>query len=167
MEKFEKEFEKTKKELKLKSNLADMDKIFSFRDYINKEGFVSTSLSRQLCRRVADYYASWAQLMHDFVFVNSSSYLNMAESSAFSDEDKQKINTLLAKSMIILRTHSLLNVHEDKKAESEFMDDAVTLWKKEFDPLLTTLLQKVVDEWTKRSKAKPEKVKKEKDSMYG
>ena len=55
---FDQEFAKMKQELGFKSSFEELEKIFFLRDFIQKEGFISTSLSRMMCHRITSTFNS-------------------------------------------------------------------------------------------------------------
>ena len=166
LKEFEKEFEKTKKELKFKASLKGLDDIFFLKDFITKEGYVSDRLSRQVARRIVELYVSWAQYLHGIIIVNPGSLTNVVESQAFSEEEKGEMNKLFDKIMIISTEHNIVGLTKDRKREAAFFDDAVSLWK-ESSPQLTKVMKKVSQRWIERSKAKPEKEDQEFRRIYG
>jgi hypothetical protein len=167
---FEKEFEKLRKELKLKITLDELDEEFHVRDYILKEGFISNKLSKQICRRIVDVLGSWLQYLHGTLMPNPNSLVSMAANQAFNEEDKQEVNMLINKLMTFSTGYNLLVLKDDKKLEQEFIDNAVTFTAKEMTPLLIKFITKEDIFWKNRSNKKKESPKKEnknKDSMYG
>ena len=155
MKEFEEEFEKTRKELGFKPTLAELDNIFFLKDFISKEGFVSNKLSRQICGRMVDLFGTWYNYLHTIVMPNPASMLNMTESQAFSDEEKQEIMALMAKCMSQVSKNTLNGLTKDKKEEAEFIDSSVELWKKELNPKLREMIKKVKSSWGNKLESKP------------
>ena len=166
LDEFEKEFEKAKKELKFKATLEELDDTYFLKDFISKEGFVSNRLSRQICRRIVDLYMSWAQYFHGLLMPNPNSIVNMAESNAIDDEDKEEITKLLDKLMLAANENNLIGLTKDKKAEAEFIDNSISLWK-EIKPVFEKVTKKVKGKWEDRLKSKPKKEDKELRRIYG
>ena len=166
LKQFEKEFELTKKALKFTVTFKELDEIFFLQDYIQKEGFVSTNLSRQLSRRVVELYVSWAQYLHGILVANPGSLTSITESQAFSDEERHHIDRLFDKLMIISTEHNIIGLTKDKKREAAFFDRAVSLWN-EISPKLTEIMNKVSEQWEERSHSKLKKKDEEYKRIYG
>ena len=166
LKEFEKEFEKAKKELKFKATLEELDDIFFLKDYISKEGYISNKLSRQVCRRIVDLYLSWGQYLHGLLIPNPNSIVNMTESNAFDEEEKQEMTKLLEKLMLAANENNLISLNKDREAEKEFIDGSIALWK-EVKPKFEKITKKVNDRWEERIKAKPKKEDQEFRKIYG
>jgi hypothetical protein len=162
----EREFEKERKEWKIKATLKEFDEIFFFYDFIQKEGFVSKNLLRQLTRRIVELYVSWAQYLHNILVVNPGSLTSMVESQAFAEGEKEEIGRLFDKFMILSTEHNIIGLTKDKKREAQFFDEALSFWK-EVNPTLMKIMKKVNQRWAERSKAKPVKEDKELRRIYG
>ena len=156
MKEFEEEFEKIKKEMGFKATLADLDSIFFLKDFISKEGYVSNKLSRQICGRMVDLFGTWYNYLHTIIMPNPASMLNMTESQAFPDEEKQEILAIMAKCMAQVSKNTLNGLTKNKKDEAEFMDSSVELWKKELNPKLRDIIKKVKSNWAEKLESKPE-----------
>lgn len=154
MKEFEQEFEKIKKELGFKPTLEELDRIFFLRDFISKEGYASSKLSRQLCGRMVDLFGTWYNYLHTIVMPNPASMLNMTESQAFTDEEKQEILVLMAQCMAQVSKNTMNGLTKDKKAEAEFIDSSAGLWKKELNPKLREIIKKVKANWIEKSQSK-------------
>jgi hypothetical protein len=154
MNEFEQEFEKIKKELGFKPTLEEMDRIFFLKDFISKEGYVSNKLSRQLCGRMVDLFGAWYNYLHTIVMPNPASMLNMTESQAFSDDEKQEMLVLMAKCMAQVSKNTMNGLTKDKKDEAEFIDSSAGFWKKELNPKLREIIKKVKANWIEKSQSK-------------
>ncbi len=156
IKKFEEEFEAMKKSIGFKPTFEDMDKIFFLRDFIAKEKYVSKTLSRQVAGRMVDLFGTWYGYMHSIVMPNPGSLLNMTESQAFSDGEKQEMMQLMSKCMAQVSKNTLNGLTKDKKDEAEFIDSSVELWKKELNPKLKEIIKKVKSSWIGKSSQKPQ-----------
>ena len=154
LKEFETAFEKLKSELKFKSSLEDFDRIFFFRDFISREKFVSTSLSRALSGRIVELYMSWNGYLHGLVLPNPAYMPSVTENQMFSDEEKDNMLTLMKKIMALSSTHSVVGVTKDKKLEAQYFDDAVHFWDKTLQPELAKILKKVNAQWAEQAKGK-------------
>lgn len=151
---FEEEFEAMKKDFGFKSNLEELDKIFFLKDFIAKEGFVSNQLSRQVCGRMIDLFGTWYNYLHTLVMPNPSSMLNMTESQAFSEEEKQEILLLMNKIMAQISENTLNGLTKNKSSTAKFIDDSVDLWGKALKPKLMEIIKKIRQDWIEKSKPK-------------
>jgi hypothetical protein len=156
IKKFEEEFAAMQKSLGFKSTFDDLDKIFFLRDFISKERFVSKTLSRQISGRIIDLFGTWYNYLHTLVIPSPGSMLNMTESQAFSDVEKQEIMQLMSKCMAQVSKNTLNGLTKDKKDEAEFIDSSVELWKKELKPKLKEIIKKIKSNWIGKSKQKME-----------
>ncbi len=164
---FEKDFEKAKKELKIKTTLRELDEAFFLNDSVMKEGYVSTSTPKQICRRIMDVFGSWLNYIHGLIIINPNSMINVTESQAFNEIEKERMGKLIDRLMMFSSEFSLLMLQNDDKKIGAFIDDAFTFWKKELNPALLSYMTKTNKAWTDRFGAKPDKKDKAKDSMYG
>ena len=147
---FTDKFISMKNQLKFKSSLADLDKIFFIHDFILKEGYVPHALSRVICRRIADMYLSWYNYLHSIIFPNPNYMVNLNENQVFNKEEKEEIIILMNKIMAFVYTNNIIGLTKKKAMEAKFIDDSVKLWKSEFLPSLTKLVKKIHKMWCKK-----------------
>lgn len=151
LEELEKSFAEAKKELKFKTSFEEFEENFFIKDMVLHDGFVSTRLSRQLCRRIIDAYNSWLWYLHGIVMPNPSSMFSVTESQMFEDSEKDEIMKLMDKTSAIASRNSLIGLLKDKEFEAKFIDESVSFWKKEFIPALTKIVQKATDQWAQKA----------------
>jgi len=149
LKELEESFKKIKSELKFSPTLEDIDKIFSIKDAVLKEGFVSERFSRQLCYRIVENYMGWNDYLHSLIMPNPQNILNMSESKIFSQEEKKDIVESMKKLMTISSKNSFIGLTKDQKAEKEFIEYAVEFWENEFKDKITKIMSKVNKEWEK------------------
>ena len=149
LKELEEKFKKMKLELKFKSDLEDIDRIFLIKDGILKDGFVSEKLSRQVCYRIVENYVGWNDYLHSLIMPNPQNMFNMGESKLFSQEEKKEIIEIMKKIMEISSRNNLIGLIKDHKMEGEFIDYAVNFWKEEFEEKITKILKKINSEWGK------------------
>jgi hypothetical protein len=149
---FEEGFDAVKKGLGFKASLNELDSVFFLRDFISKEGFVSTALSRQVCARINETLVGWYNYMHSIIMPNPGSMLNMTESQAFSDEEKQELMLTMNKIMAVASSNTLNGLTKDKKEEARFIDNALSIWNKTVKPKGIEILKKVNANWKEKSK---------------
>jgi len=143
----EKKFEQIKKELNFNSTFEDLDKIFSIKDGIVKDEFVSENFSRQVCYRIVETYMGWNEYLHSIIMPNPQNILNMSESKIFGQEEKKEIVELMKKIMEINSQNSLIGLTKDKEAEAKFIDNAVKFWETGFKPQMVKIMKKINKEW--------------------
>lgn len=139
-----------KKELGFKASLEELDSIFFLRDYILREGYVSSSLSRAISHRIVDLFLSWNNYLHGMIMPNPQYLPNVSESELFDEEEKKDIILIISKIMSLSSRNSLIGVNKDKSKEGKFIDDSVVLWNDVLNPKLTEILKKVNKYWSER-----------------
>lgn len=143
----EEKFKKIKSELKIKSSLEDIDRIFFVKDNVLKENFISEKLSRQICYRIVETYMGWNDYLHSLIMPNPQNILNMGESKIFNQEEKKEIIKLMKKIMEISSKNILIGLTRDQTKEAEFIDYAVNFWETEFKNKLIKIMKKINKEW--------------------
>ena len=149
---FEREFEKIKKDLGFKSSLEELDKVFFLRDFILKENYVATKLSRMVCGRIVDTYYSWANYLQGLLMPNPGHMLSMTESQVFDENEKEEIFNLCSKVMALVSRNSLVGITRDKNEEAKFIDESLEFWNKTFSSELERIMKRVKDFWIEKSK---------------
>ena len=147
IQEFEKRFDLAKKELKFKSDLEDINKIFYIKDYILKEGFVGKIVTRQICYRIIETFMGWNEYLHGLIMPNPQNMINLSESKVLSQEDKREATELIKKGMELISRNNLIGLTKDLKSEAKIIDDAVRLWEDEFKSSLIKIMKKINEEW--------------------
>ncbi|MFW6014358.1 MAG: hypothetical protein ACOCZQ_00280 [Nanoarchaeota archaeon] len=148
----EEEFEKTKKELVLKTELDELDKIFYIRDNIEQVGFISNNFSRQLCGRMCDTFNSWVNYFHGIIMPNPHNMISNTESQLFSEEEKQEIIKVMNKILSHTSQNVLAGLKKDKHKEAEFIDNSLELWNSTVQPKLVFIMERVNNYWKEKSR---------------
>ena len=161
---FEEKFAAIKAELKFKSSLEELEKIFFLKDFIAERKYVSENLSRQLCARIVDLFNSWYGYLHGIMLPNPQSMINVTESQMFNEKEKKEIMRLMNKIIGFTSTNTLNGLLKDKAAEAKFIDDAMVLWN-EIIPKLVELMTKVNKNWKEKRTTVEEK--KKPDTLFG
>ena len=151
----EQQFAATKKELKFKATLDEIDEIFFIRDFVTEKGFLSQRFSRQLCGRITDLYNAVIGFLHGIVMPNPNNVLSMTEHQAFSEEQRAEVMQVMAKIAAFTSRNWLIGLSKDKKAEAAFIDEAVSLWSKEVKPNAIEFMTRINSEWKHRAATKP------------
>jgi hypothetical protein len=149
LKELERNFEKMKSNLKMKSGFEDIDKIFYIKDEVLKDSFVSEDLARQILHKIVETYMSWNEYLHSLVMPNPQNLLNISESKIFDQEERKEILELIKKAMEISSRSSLITLTRDKEAEGKLMDHSVKYWNEEFKPKLVKIMKKINEEWNK------------------
>ena len=163
---FEKKFEALRKELGITATLDEMDKVFFLRDYMQREGFVSNQLARQVSRRVVDTFMNWYGYLHGLIMPNPSSLPSVIESQKLDEEKKDKVNQVMAKLMAFSSKNTLIGIKHDRAQEGAFINECVQYWNETLCPLLIDQLGQVNELWEKKTKATSPK-QRPSDSYYG
>ena len=148
----ETDFAEMKKKLKLKASFEDLDKIFFIQDLIQKEGYVTSSLSRLISHRIVNTYMSWNNYLHGIVMPNPNYMISLEESQIFDEEGKKEIIDLMTQVMALTSRNAVIGITKDEVEEGKFMDDSVTFWNNTFSKGLLEILQKVNTNWTDKTK---------------
>lgn len=164
---FEKTFEKSKKEIGFKPSLNEIDAVFYIRDFINKEGYISTEPFKQVCRRIIDVYSMWLQYMHGLIMPNPGNVINMTEAQLYSEEEKEKIGKMIDKIMVLTTSYNSLMLEMNNKSAKAFIEDACSYWKNELSLELKKMLKKSNEGWNEKFNSKQEKKKKDSNNMFG
>ena len=144
----EQKFEEMRKELKMKTTLEELDSVFFIKDFILNEGFVSERLSRQICSRISHTYGLWVNYLNSILLPNPTYMPLQIESKPFSSkEEREKIWTIIKKSMEIMSRNTLVGLTKNKKEEAQFIEDAIVLWNNEIKDELTRIIKKTNKNW--------------------
>jgi len=144
---FKKEFDMMKKALRFKSTYEQLDEIYFLEDYILKEGFVSTRLSRSICRRINELYNSWGGYLHNLIIPPPGSLVAMHECQAFNDDDKKVITALFNEILFMGSWNNAIGLTKDRLDEGRFIDYSVKFWNDKFNPQMQKLNDKLKDYW--------------------
>lgn len=142
-------FSELKKDLNIKYSLDDFDKIFSIRNLILKDGFVSDNFSSQLRSKIVEYFNSGASYLHGLLLPNPQNIVNLNESKIVTQDEKNKLGKLIGKCMYLSAKNTLINLDNNKSAEKEFFEEAFKFYNEEFAPEMKILMEKVSDYWSK------------------
>lgn len=164
---FETAFDSLKKELKFKASLKDLDEVFFLKDLIAKEGFVSTQLSRMVCRRLLDTLFNYYGYFQSLILPNPQSMWQVPESQSFSDKEKSEIIKFMDKIMILSTRNLIIGLNKNKSDEGKLVDDCLSFWNNELQPKLLEITKKTNAMWVKKSTYIPQPQKKTDNNMFG
>ncbi|QQG38986.1 MAG: hypothetical protein HYS32_00790 [Candidatus Woesearchaeota archaeon] len=152
LKQFEEEFAKVKKDLGFKASLEELDGVFFLRDFILKEGFVPTTLSRSICGRMMETYFSWTNYLHSLLMPNPGYMISMSESQMFNDHEKEEVFKIISKVMVLINRNSIIGLTKNKADEGKFIDDCLFFWNKTFKLEIEKIVKKIKDSWEEKSK---------------
>ena len=155
MMQLEEAFEKTKKELKFKASLSEIDEVFYIKDEILEKGYVSEQFSRQLSGRITDLYQRVYAFLHGIIVPNPNSMLSLQEHQLFNDDNKADIMQLMARIAEMTSRSWLIGLTKDRTAEGKFVDDALSLWHTHVQKSAAEIMKKINRSWNEKSKTKP------------
>jgi hypothetical protein len=147
---FETKFKESKKKYKIKSSFQELDDIFLLKDFIEKEGYVSTEVLWQIRDRIMNLFSNWASYLHGIIIPNPSSMLNITESAIFSDKEKEEINKIMSKMLTLTSKNSIINLTKNKKEEAKLIDESKEYWI-EITPKLKEIMIKIHDNWKEKA----------------
>lgn len=147
----EEKFRKVKEKQKFKAELNELDRIFSIKDAVVKDGFVSEDLLKQIRYRIVEVYIGWNDYLHSLIMPNPQNILNVSESKILSPEQKKEITELMKKIMEISSRNAIINLTKDNQLEAKFIDETLEFWEKDFKRTLLMVLKKVNEEWAKKN----------------
>lgn len=143
-------FAQVKKELGFKASFDELDSAFFLNDAVLQTGFVSTNaLSRQICSRIIDTFMGWNNHLHNLIIPNPHYLIQANESKMINEEDKKLVGKMIGGAMRFVSANMLNGLTKDKKAEAEFIDDALEFWNEEYKESLIVLMQKIHSGWKK------------------
>lgn len=151
VEKFEAEFNKLKKELKFKTTLKELDKVFFLSDFFAERGYISQDISRSVCRRIVDLLMSWYNYLNTLIMPNTGYMANMVESQMFNESEKEEIMQTMNKIIAFTSQNTLNVLKREKKADAKFLDNSIKLWD-EIIPPLVKVMSKVANGWDEKSR---------------
>jgi hypothetical protein len=143
-------FAKMKADVGFKASFEELDEIFFLKDAVLGAGFVSETLSRQVCARIAEDYNLWMNYLHGVIFTNPGNLIAMTESKILGEAGRKSASGLLSKMASLISTNMLIGVTKDKKMEAEFIDGSVEFWNKTFKPEITRLLEQLNKGWKEK-----------------
>lgn len=128
--------------------LDDLDKAFYVRDSILSGGYLSTSLSQQLCSRIAEVLMNWNTYLHGLVMPDPHFLIQMNESKFLSAEEKKQILSLIAQSMGFVSRNTLFHAKPDVELEARFIDEVLSFWKTIYQPRLISIIELLRARWS-------------------
>lgn len=152
LKELEEQFAAEKKVMKLKSSLEEINERIYFKDYVLSQGFVPTSLSRNLAYKAKEHLSVFVGSMHNFLFPNPQSMVALTEANAITEEDKKEITRMMHQCMKIINKYVISEVNRDKVIEGQIVDETIQFYK-ENKKEIVRLLEKVNNQWTGKHKS--------------
>ncbi len=135
--------------LGVRASLDELDAAFYVRDAILSAGYVSPSLTQQLCARIADIFMNWNGYLHGLVMPDPHFLVQMNESKFIDSEGKKAILALIARSMVFVSKNTLFHARgTDFAEEARFIDESLAFWKNDYQPTLISILETLRARWS-------------------
>lgn len=107
---------------------------------------------RVIRRRITDKLAMFCNILQSLLLPNTGSAINMFEIKLFNEEDKTKIEKLLADMMFLERKSLLLDITSDEKVEAEFLRTSWKQWPR-FSVEMAKIAEKMSEGWRLEEKS--------------
>ncbi|MFT7615886.1 MAG: hypothetical protein ACI8Y7_000713, partial [Candidatus Woesearchaeota archaeon] len=146
---FEKKFEELQTELQFTPSLDELDSCFFLRDCIEEQGYVSSSLSRQICARMAKTLGSWNEYFSALLFTNHPQ--THEESAQLSEDVKKDLNKHRSIILAFTSKHTLLGLK--KESEKEFIEHIHTYFTDSLRPFALDVLETFNAYWNTKAKS--------------
>jgi len=147
LERFEKEFNVLKKNLKFKTSLEELDREFYIKDNMLRAGYVPTNLLKFITKIINDALRPLGDYLHSLIIPNPHYLPSVTESRTFTDEEKEKFKKLISKIMELSSRNGINGIIHDTQSEGKFIDDSMVFWNKTLKPEIITVLKKVNTKW--------------------
>lgn len=148
------EFNSSKKELKIKSNLEEINKVFAIKDLALKEDYVPTDLIRAINRGLIDILHNWASYLHGLLVPNPQHMISMYEAQFFDEKEKSDIFKLLNEIMVLSSKNAMLALKQDKLEDAKLLDEIMSYWSKTLSSKLQHIMKKVHNSWVEKNNSK-------------
>lgn len=145
----EKRYEVLKKELNLTVSLKELDKYFFVIDSLLKNNYVPYDLSSLIRYRISEISISYVNFLHSLIVPNPQSMIDLNQSQSLSEEDKEIVNKLIGKLMVLFSKNNVINVDRNKENEAEHINNSIKVYK-EIKPELLKIEQKVNKIWEEK-----------------
>lgn len=132
----------------IRASLDELDTAFYVRDGVLANGYISSSLSSQLCARIAEVFMNWNTYLHGLVMPDPHYLIQMNESKFLEPDDKKRILSLIARSMGLVSRNTLFHARPDSQAEASFIDEALVFWKETYQPALISIIELLRARWS-------------------
>ncbi len=106
---------------------------------------------RLIRRRITDKLAMFCNILQSLILPNTGSVVNMYEIKLFGEEERHKIDKLLADMMHLERRSLLLDINSNDKAEAEFLKEIWDQWEN-FSTEMAKIADKMSHGWKQEEK---------------
>ncbi len=145
----EEKFLEVKKGIGFKASLEEIDRIFTIKDYVLKNGFVSDDFASQILFRISEFYSRWTDYLHSLLMPHPQNFINMGEAKVLNKEEKAKAFDLIKKAMKFGSKNALVSITKNKNEQREMIESSIELWEKDFKPEIEKIIKKINEEWSK------------------
>jgi len=144
----EESFDNLQKDLKFNASFEELNKSFLIRDFILEENYVAENFFVQLSSRIAAFYGEWLRYLNSLLVPSSEFLASQTEIKLFNtEEDKKHVWDLIKVGMKFANMRVLLTLQEDKKIQSEFIDESLKAWNEIFKPGVSSLVKRAYAAW--------------------
>jgi hypothetical protein len=140
-------FVEFKKKTDFQVTYEQLNDCFGLEGHFIEDGYVDFNFERQLTRKVLDSVFGWVSSFHSIIMPNPQDLINMTEAKNFTQEDKQRLFTIMAKIIKIGREITLGNLNYDLNALAKFLDNIYEFWMNELKPTAIWFEEKCRDAW--------------------
>jgi hypothetical protein len=139
IELFKEDFEKLNKKYKGLPTLDEIHNEFEILGFIRENDSKIHFPLRFLRRHIFNSFNFLLGYCHDIIRPNQGSAFLMEEFKSFTEEEKDKVVTMIATIMTLMRKSTKYSIFHEEKEEAEFFTECFTKWKvlkKELKPIL-------------------------------
>ena len=103
---------------------------------------------RNIRRRIVEVFYSYINYLHNFIAPTPQSVILMQEAEFFTDADKDEIDSIMKKIMLINRLSIKLELEPDPEKDVEFIKKNWGEWKS-LKPKILKITNKLIESWQK------------------
>jgi len=133
--------------------LDELDNIFILKEHLKKEDYSKNNLLRSINSRIIDVFNEWNNYLHTLIMPDPSNMINMTESQIFSEEEKNKIISIMNLILAFTSEHIALSIDRTEEKEARFLNKSIPLWNNVKHPL-KQIIEKIRSYWENESKSK-------------
>jgi hypothetical protein len=109
---------------------------------------VGDNFLRNIRRRFVEVMYNYITYLHNFIAPNPQSIIIMQEAEFFSDAEKDEMDSIMKKIMLINRMSMKLELKPDEKQDAEFIKKNLEEWKT-LKPKIQKITDKLIESWQK------------------
>jgi hypothetical protein len=128
-------------------NFEEIDNEFEIADTFYSKR-TNDHFLRNTRRVIVDMLFSYINYLHNFIAPNSQSVILMQESEFFTDSEKDEIDEIMKKIMLINRSSLNMELEKNEAKDAEFITKTISEWKT-IRPAIIKITNTLVDNWKK------------------